>query len=193
MPYVQWTVLIFKVLKRNYLHRNGLNANMCIFSQTYCVDKKLHAIYLHKFFVQGCKNVANEKPIFELLECNILNVMLWMKFQSSTWFQCKTFRDVTFTFTKSFIFTHKGNVLPFSINGYSCNKHELIFLEWSKWLKWRPTSLSQLISSSEKNTRKLKKFTHDHFGKFDIFVRRVIHTGNGIIFSPWTNMFSITK
>ena len=42
------------------------------------------------------------------------------------------------------------------------------------------TSYSQLISASETKTPRhsLQQFnTHDHFGKFDIFVRKVTQTG----------------
>ena len=76
-----------------------------------------------KTFSPGCKHVANEKPIFQFLECHILNENL--KF---CMISVQEFSVLWIFFSGFSIFMHEGHVLPLSGNICLCKEQELIFL-----------------------------------------------------------------
>ena len=102
---------------------------------------------------------------------------------------------VNFSLSTCYKLIHKGNVLPFSGNSYLCKEQEIIFFVVENHMNGRSNYPSSLIYASGTNTpgHSPQKFnTHDHFGKLDIFARKLTHTDECSIFRRWKNQFYIS-
>ena len=75
-----------------------------------------------------------------------------------------------------------------------CEKNKILYFCSDKKMNGRSAYSSPFIYAPETNKPRhlLQQFnTHDHFGKLDIFVRKVTHTGKSSIFIMLMNWFSI--
>ena len=187
----------FKVIKRNFFHRNGLTNIELLWVN-------LFTKCLTSFFIITCafavKSIFLTQKYVISFTCTIIfsqffnlwDVIFWTKVQNTAWFQYKNFLCRKFSFLK-ILYIHEWITCFSIIRQYmfvqitrayifilmktnECKVH--IFLKINFCIRKKtPGHLMQKIN------------THDHFGKFDIFVRKVTHTGKCSLYSKQVNFF----